>query len=187
VSQGTPMSAIPMTPSERYDRTAVLIHWILGAALLAQLAFGWILGQLQRGSPARAVAINMHKSTGLMLALLILLRIFWRWRHAPPAYPAHITTKQVRIVKAGHMLLYICMIGMPLSGYLASNFSRHGINFLNRVPLAPWGPDDKAMYGILNGTHDVLGMVFSGLVIGHIALALYHALIARDGLFSRMR
>ena len=180
------MPATPMPLQDRYDRTAVLVHWILGAALLAQLVFGWVLGHVERGSPARAAAINMHKSTGLMLALLILLRIFWRWRHPPPAYPANLPANQVRAVQVGHKLLYFCMIAMPLSGYLASNFSRHGIKFLNLVPLAPWGPDDKAIYGALNGTHDVLAVVFSALVIGHIALALYHALIARDGLSSRM-
>ena len=180
------MPAIPMPPKDRYDRTAVLLHWILGVALLAQVAFGWILDEFERGSPARAAAINMHKSTGLMLALFILLRIFWRLRHRPPAFPANMPTKQVRAVRAGHLLLYFCMIAMPLSGYLASNFSRHGIKFLNRVTLPPWGPDDKAIYGVLNGTHDVLAVVFSALVIGHILLALYHARIARDGLSSRM-
>ena len=180
------MPAIPTSSHERYDRTAVLLHWIIGAALLAQIAFGWILDEFKRGSPARAAAINMHKSTGLMLALVILLRIFWRWRHPPPAYPASLPERQVRLVQAGHKLLYVCMIAMPLSGYLASNFSRHGIKFLNRVPLPPWGPDDKAIYGILNGTHDVLAIVFSTLVIGHIVLALHHAFIARDGLSSRM-
>ena len=94
--------------------------------------------------------------------------------------------RQVHAVRAGHLLLYVCMVGMPLSGYLASNFSRHGIKFLNVVPLPPWGPDNKTLYGIFNGTHDVLAIVFSTLVAGHILLALYHAFIARDGLSSRM-
>jgi cytochrome b561 len=78
------------------------------------------------------------------------------------------------------------MIGMPVSGYLASNFSKHGIRFLNQVQLRPWGPDDKVIYGFLNGTHDVLAYVFSALVVGHILFALYHGFIARDGLLSRM-
>lgn len=177
---------MPMTPKDRYDRTAVLLHWFLAAALLAQIAFGWILDEFARGTPARAAAVNLHKSTGLILALFIVLRIVWRRRHPPPAYPAAMPPRQILAVRAGHLLLYVCMVGMPLSGYLASNFSRHGINFLNRVPLPPWGPDNKALYGILNGTHDVLAILFSILVAGHILLAIYHALIARDGLSTRM-
>ena len=154
--------------------------------MLAQLAFGWILGDIKRGTPARALATNMHKSTGLLLALLIVVRIFWRLRHQAPAYPTGMNDLQRRGARLGHLLLYVCMIGMPVSGYLASNFSKHGIRFLNLVQLPPWGPDDKVIYAWLNGTHDVLAFVFSALVVGHILFALHHAFIARDGLFSRM-
>jgi cytochrome b561 len=145
-----------------------------------------MLGEIKRGTPARSFATNLHKSTGLLLALLIVVRLFWRLRHKPPAYLIDIPTLQLRAASVGHNLLYVCMIGMPISGYLASNFSKHGIRFLNVVSLPPWGPDDNAIYRLLNGTHDVLAYVFSTLVVGHILFALYHWLIARDGLFSRM-
>ena len=174
------------TTLQRYDRVAVLLHWLIGIALLGQVGFGWLLGQFTRGSPEKAMAINLHKSSGLLLALLILARLFWRLRHRPPAYPAPITPQQARLIRAGHGLLYFCMVAMPLTGYLASNFSRHGINFLNRFPIPPWGPDDKTIYGLFNGTHDVLAVVFSALIAGHILLALYHSLVARDGLSERI-
>jgi cytochrome b561 len=171
---------------QRYDRVAALLHWIIGIALLGQVSFGWLLGQFARGTPEKALAVNLHKSSGLLLALLILARVLWRLRHRPPAYPASVTLVQIRAIRAGHALLYFCMIGMPLSGYLASNFSRHGINLFNRFPIAPWGPDDKTIYGLLNGAHDALGFVFSLLILGHIALALHHTWIARDGLSTRI-
>jgi len=178
-----------MTISEpnRYDRIAVSLHWIVGAGILAQLGFGWLLGEFERGTPTRALAINLHKSTGLLLALVILARLLWRLRHRPPAYPANIMANwQLRAAGLGHMLLYVCMVAMPVTGYLASNFSRHGIRFFNQIELPAWGPDDKAIYGLLNGTHDVLAFVFSALVVGHILAALHHAFVARDGLFARM-
>ena len=174
------------SPQDRYDRVAIALHWIVGAAVLAQLAFGWTLDEIKRGTPARAFATNLHKSTGLLLALLILARLFWRLRHRPPSYPTGMIDWQLRAAKLGHILLYVCMIGMPVSGYLASNFSKHGIRFLNQVQLPPWGPDDKVIYGFFNGTHDALASVFSALVVGHILFALYHGFIARDGLLSRM-
>ena len=174
------------TPIARYDRVAVALHWIIGLAILAQIAFGWLLDQFARGTPERSMAINLHKSSGLILAALIVLRVLWRLAHRPPAYPPAMAGQQLQAVRVGHALLYVCMVGMPLSGYLASNFSKHGINFLNRYELAPWGPDDKTVYGIFNGTHDALALVFSVLVAGHLMLALYHAFIARDGLLARM-
>ncbi len=173
--------------SRRYDRIAVLLHWIIGVALLGQITFGWLLSEFARGTPQRAMAVNLHKSSGLVLAVLILARLIWRLRHQPPSYPESTTANQLRAIRVGHALLYVCMIGMPLTGYLASNFSRHGINFLNLYPLPPWGPDDKVIYGLLNGAHDVLAVAFSVLVAGHILLAVYHAFVARDGLSARMR
>jgi cytochrome b561 len=170
----------------RYDRIAILLHWIVGAAVLAQLSFGWMLGELKRGTPARALATNLHKSSGLLLALLILARLLWRLRHQPPAYPEGFAAWQMRAARLVHYLLYSCMIGMPLSGYLASNFSKHGIRFLDLIQLPPWGPDDKALYGILNGTHDILAYALSALAAGHILVALYHRFIAHDAVLARI-
>jgi cytochrome b561 len=170
----------------RYDRFAMLLHWLVGLLLLGQISFGWLLSQYARGTPEKALAVNLHKSSGLVLASLILVRILWRLGHRAPPYPASVTAQQTRIIRAGHGFLYFCMAAMPLTGYLASNFSRHGINFFNAYPLAPWGPDDKSIYGLLNGAHDVLAFAFTAAVIGHIALALVHRMIARDGLSERM-
>ena len=174
------------TTAGRYDRIAVSFHWIVGLGILAQLVFGWTLDQFTRGTPERALAINLHKSTGIVLALLVVLRVLWRLGHRPPAYPPRLGTRQLQLARVGHGLLYVCMVAMPLSGYLASNFSKHGIKFFNQFPLPPWGPDDKDVYAVLNGTHDVLGLVFSLLVAAHILAALHHALVARDGMLARM-
>lgn len=174
------------TPAGRYDRVAVALHWFLGLWLLGQIGFGWALGQIARNTPERALAINLHKSSGLLLALFIVLRLAWRLRHAAPAYPASMNALQQRIARAGHALLYVCMIGLPLSGYLAANFSKHGVNFLNVYALPPWGPDDKALYAVFHNTHDALALAFTVLVAGHVLIGLQHALIARDGLFERM-
>jgi len=173
-------------PGARYDRVAVALHWFVGLWLLGQIAFGWALGLIARGTPERGLAVNLHKSSGLVLALFIAWRVLWRLRHAPPGYPAALSAMQQRIARGGHALLYACMVAMPLTGYLASNFSKHGINFFNAYALAPWGPDDKSLYGLFNGAHDALALLFSLLVAGHVLLGLHHAFIARDGLFERM-
>lgn len=173
--------------SGHYDRVAIALHWLIGIWLLAQVCFGLLLDSYARGTPEKAMAVNLHKSSGLVLGLLILVRIVWRLRHAPPPYPASVSGLQLRAIRIGHGLLYLCMIAMPLTGYIASNFSKHGINFFNVLPIAPWGPDDKSMYSLFNGSHDAIGTIFIVLIIGHIGLAIYHAYVVRDGLAGRMR
>ena len=75
---------------------------------------------------------------------------------------------------------------MPLSGYLASNFSKHGVKFFNTIRLAPWGGDDKVLYALFNGTHQVTAAVLATLVGVHVLAVVKHTLIDRDRLLARM-
>jgi cytochrome b561 len=77
------------------------------------------------------------------------------------------------------------MLLLPTAGYIASNFSKHGVKFFG-VALKPWGPDLPAVYKAFNTLHEVLAWVLVALIVGHIALALKHAFIDRDGLLARM-
>jgi cytochrome b561 len=170
----------------RYGRIAMLLHWLIGAALLAQIAFGFLLDEIApRNTPARAGVINLHKSFGVVLGALILARLAWRLAHAPPEWPPSMTAWQRRAAEAGHRALYACMIVMPASGYIASNFSKHGIRFFGTA-LAPWGPDLPQVYAVFNGIHVATAFVFTALIAGHVLATLKHALVDRDTVFERM-
>ncbi|MEN3297152.1 MAG: hypothetical protein V7642_6405 [Burkholderiales bacterium] len=171
---------------QRYTRTAMFLHWLIAILLMSQFAFGWYLGDVPRGVPARSYFVNLHKSTGMLLGLLILVRLLWRLTHTPPRLPDGVPRWQQRFAIATHYLLYACMLVMPLSGYIASNFSKWGVNFFNSVMLAPWGRDDKMLYAFLNQTHKVTSWVLLALVILHVLAALKHLLIDRDAIFTRM-
>ena len=73
----------------------------------------------------------------------------------------------------------------PLAGYLGSNFSRYGVRLFG-LALTPWGPDWPAAYSLLVGIHDVSTYLLLALVAGHVALAIQHAVVERDGLFARI-
>lgn len=170
----------------RYTRTAILLHWLIAILLLGQFAFGWYLGEIPRGTPDRSYFVNLHKSTGMLLGLLILTRLAWRLTHAPPPLPESVPRWQQRMAAASHRLLYVCMVVMPLSGYVASNFSKWGVHFFNVIKLPPWGSDDKLVYAALNQTHKVTSWILLALVSLHVLAALKHLLIDRDGIVSRM-
>ena len=162
---GTTDALASATPRLRYDRVAAWLHWGIGLLLLAEIAFGLLLDEIApRGTPARAGVINLHKSVGIVIGVLIVIRIAWR---------------------LGHLLLYVCMVVAPLAGYVGSNFSKHGVRFFG-VVLAPWGPDWPAAYSFLVGLHNASTYLLLALTIGHVAMALKHGLIERDGIFARI-
>ena len=171
---------------DRYDRVAAVLHWVIGAALLGQIAFGFLLDEIApRGTPSRAAVINLHKSFGIVLGLAIVLRLAWRLAHRPPRWPSAMPGWQRQAARAGHGALYACMIVLPVSGYVGSNFSKHGVRFFGR-PVAPWGPDLPSAYDALNGLHVATAWVFAALIAGHVLAALQHAWIDRDGMFRRI-
>ena len=173
-------------PRLRYDRVAAWLHWGIGVLLLMEIAFGLLLDEIApRGTPARAGVINLHKSVGIVIGLLVVVRIAWRFAHAPPPWPATMSVRRQRAAHVGHVVLYACMVVAPLAGYLGSNFSKHGVRFFGWV-LAPWGPDWPAAYSLLVGLHDASTYLLLALTIGHVAMALKHAVIERDGIFARI-
>lgn len=169
----------------RYNRTARVLHWLLALLLLGQLIFGWWLEGVARNTPLRGYVVNLHKSVGIVIGLLVLARLAWRFSHAAPTLPDFVPRGQRRLAAASHRLLYGLMLLVPLAGYLASNFSKYGVKFFNTVLLPPWGPEDKQLYALFNQTHQVAVLLLVILIAVHVGAALVHAL-RRDGIFSRI-
>lgn len=168
-----------------YTRVAIVLHWLIAVALVGQIAFGWFLETIPRGGPARGFYVNLHKSTGLTLAVLILARILWRLINRPPQLPSLMPVWERHVARWSHVALYVCMVGMPLSGYIASNFSKYGVKLFNVLVLPPWGVNDPQVYAIFNTTHVVLSYLFVALISVHVLAAVRHA-IHGDGVFARM-
>lgn len=170
--------------TERYGRVAIALHWLIGLALLGQITFGFLLDDIApRNTPARAGVVNLHKSLGIVLGLLIIVRFAWWLTHRPPPWPNSMPAWQQRAARLGHHALYACMLVMPLSGYIGSNFSKYGVKLFG-LTLPPWGPPLPSVYAFFNGLHDVTAWVFVALIAGHVMAALKHALVTRDGVFS---
>jgi cytochrome b561 len=177
---------MPSPMPARYTSTAIFLHWLIALVLLGQFAFGLFLEDIPRGTPARGYYVNLHKSTGILIGLLILARIAWRLTHTPPPLPPAMPGWQKLAARLSHVVLYLCMLALPLSGYLASNFSKHGVKFFNTVHWQAWGPDDKAVYSLLNQTHKLAALVLAIFVVLHLLAVIKHMVVDRDGLLLRM-
>jgi cytochrome b561 len=172
-------------PAQSYGGTAVALHWILALLVLVLYGIGWYMVEIPKGTPPVAYYYNLHKSIGLVAAVPIVLLIGWRLAHAPAPLPGSLPSWQVRAAHANHLLFYICLVVLVVSGFIESNFTRFGIRFFG-YPLPRLFAEDKTLYWVFNRVHVYTSYVFAALVAVHIAAALKHLLVNRDGVFQRM-
>lgn len=171
---------------QTYTRTAIVLHWLIGVCVLAQVTLGlWMIGIPKSPPGIRAGWFNLHKSIGITLAVLILLRILWRLAHRAPALPPTMPAWKRIAAKANHALLYVCMIVMPVSGYLGSSFTKYPILYFG-IKLPQWGWDAPELKELFSQVHFVTAVIFITLIAIHVAAAIKHWLIDRDGVAQRM-
>lgn len=170
----------------RYGGPAIALHWLVAALVLGQLALGWWMIEIPKSPPGlRAGWFNVHKSIGLTIGLLMLARLWWRLRHPAPSLPATLPRWQVLAARANHALLYACLLAMPLSGYLGSVFSGYPILYFG-VRLPQWGWASPPLKDFFSAVHFAAVYLLMLLVTLHVAAALKHLLVDRDGVFGRM-
>jgi cytochrome b561 len=169
----------------RYTHIAIVLHWLLAIGLIYQLGLGLWMEDIPKTPPGlRAEWFNWHKSIGIVLGLLIVLRGLWRLTHRPPALPDSMSVWQKRAAHANHALLYVCMMVMPLSGFLGSSFTAYPIKFFGTPLPRLWeaSADLKEVFGAL---HTASSYVLMVTIAVHILAALLH-IIRRDDIAKRM-
>jgi cytochrome b561 len=175
-----------LAPGTRYTAVAVALHWLIAALVLAQLALGWWMIDIPKEPPGqRAYWFNLHKSIGMTIALLVLVRIAWRFRHPAPALPSSVPAWQRRAAAVSHAMLYACLLGMPLAGLLGSTFSGYPIKYFG-ITLPAWGYKSAPLKEFFSSIHLGFAWVFMALIAFHAAAALKHLLVDRDAVFWRM-
>jgi cytochrome b561 len=178
-------AAPPAGAGDRYTWQAIALHWLLAVLIIGMLSLGFSLEDIPRNTPARGFYVNLHKSFGVLVLLLVLLRLAWRARHKPPPLPAGMKGWEAQAAAWSHRLLYLCMLLQPLSGYLGSSFGKYGVKFFG-IPLPQWGWESKAAQSFFGTIHGTVAVVLLLLVTLHVLAALKHLLIDRDQVFQRM-
>jgi cytochrome b561 len=174
------------TPSPgRYTTIAIVLHAVLAIGLLYQLGLGVWMDSVPKTPPGlRAGWFNWHKSIGMVLGLLILVRALWRLTHASPALPSTTPRWQIHAARWNHATLYACMIAMPVSGFLGSSFTKYPIKFFD-WPLPRLWEASAELKTVFGNVHTVASYVFMAAVAVHILAAVWHA-VRRDGVVLRM-
>ena len=177
----------PRADTQRYDKVLVALHWLLALALIGQLLLGLWMVDLPKEPPGyRGGWFNVHKSIGLVIAVFIVWRMGWRITHPAPAAVNAPGTWQHIVSKLNHGLMYVCMVAMPVSGFIGSNFSQYPIKFFG-YPLPRLFEPQPDMKELLSEVHELFAFLFMALIALHLAAVVWHVLVKRDGLLQRMR
>jgi cytochrome b561 len=172
------------TAPARYTATAIALHWLIAALIVC----GFTLGLSMVGLPLSRQKLQWyawHKWIGITVFLLSCARVAWRWTHVPPP-PPPMPDWQRRAATASHVLLYVLLLVIPISGWLYSSATGVQVVYLGLVPLPDLVPKDKAVAAVLRACHVGLNFTLLTLVCLHAAAALQHHFIDRDTVLWRM-
>lgn len=169
----------------RYDNIAILFHWLMALLIVVLFGLGWYMVDLPNGSKEKSFYFALHKSIGLTVALLVVLRIIWRLGHTPPALPGILERWQSKLAAVTHFLLYLFIVIQPLSGYLSSSFSGYKTRFWG-VPLPHWGWKEQHLNEIFTEIHVASSVVLISLVVLHLCGSLAHLVSSHENVLMRM-
>jgi cytochrome b561 len=168
----------------RYATPAILLHWALAVLITSMVAVGLYMMSIE-DDPGSDWYFNMHKSFGIVVFVLVLLRIVWRTAHRPAPLPTSLPKWQVRLSHATQWALYVCMFLMPIIGFLGASYSKSGVAFFG-WQLPTWVAPNQDTSEMFFSLHIALAWVLVSLVALHAAGGLKHLLIDKDGAFQRM-
>lgn len=171
--------------SARYTPTAIALHWLIAAAIVALFALGFYMHGLEL-SPLKLRLFSYHKWGGVCVFALAVLRLAWRIGHRPPPLPAAMPRLERAVAHAGHHLLYLLMFAIPLIGWLASSAKGYTTVLFGVLPLPDLLAPDPALADRLIQLHWAVNLLLAAVVAGHAAAALRHHFVLGDDVLRRM-
>lgn len=171
---------------QRYTHTAILFHWLIALLIIASFSLGLVMTDIPGITPTKLKYYSWHKWAGVTILTLAALRVLWRLTHRAPAYPASMKPWEKSAAHHLHTLLYALMFAVPLSGYFYTLSAGVPVVYFGLFQLPVLIEPNPELKPVLKALHFWLNMGLATAVGVHIAAALKHALIDRDGVVKRM-
>ena len=186
---------MPRVNQVRYNGVAMTLHWLIAALIITNILIAWYFNTLN--GAAKIPPVQLHKSIGITVLLLSLVRLGWRLVAPPPALPPSVTGWERMAAVTVYVLFYGIMIGMPLTGWALSSASPliavYPIKLYGVIPWPAIGylthlPHDqmKSAHTTFVGLHGLGAKLAYALIVLHVLAAGRHWLILRDGVSGRM-
>ncbi len=170
---------------QRYSKIAIIIHWLMAIMIIAMICMGVYMSDLPKGSEERTWFFTLHKSIGLTLALLVVIRLVTKLINKSPPLPNMVSAAHQKLAKATHHLLYLMMFVQPVSGYISSSFTSYKTKFWG-IPLPRWSSKNPELNEIFTQIHEVSAICLVILLVIHILGVAYHIKKKETELFKRM-
>ncbi|MGB7543717.1 MAG: cytochrome b [Burkholderiales bacterium] len=170
---------------DSWGAPAKLFHWVMAALILAQIALGWTAASW-RLSPTKLNLFFWHKSIGMLILALALLRLLWRFANPTPALPAGTPAWERSATRASHALLYLAMIAMPVSGWILNSAANIPLRIFHAIPLPAIVAPDKALEDLAALAHYSLFALLAAVLAVHAGAALRHHFVKRNDVLARM-
>ena len=171
--------------AQNWGGVAKSLHWIMAILIAAVMTLGWI-AEAWRLSPTKIDLFVWHKSLGLTVLMLALVRAVWRLANPTPRLPESLPRSERRLARVGHVLLYSLMVAMPLSGWVINSASDFPLKLYGWLPWPNLVSPDKDLQRLAETVHVTLLWTLIGVLSLHIAAALRHHFFKRNDVLARM-
>jgi cytochrome b561 len=179
------MAADRNDASRDWDAVAKSFHWVLALLILGELALGQVI-ERTRLSPLKLDLFVWHKSIGLTILLLAIMRLAWRLAHPPPAAPTGTPAWETKLARTGHILLYVLMFAVPLAGWTVSDTSLIPFKAFWMVPVPDLMAANRELSDLAARVHGGLTKLLAVVALLHIAAALRHHFFLHNDILRRM-
>ncbi len=171
---------------DRYAPTSRVVHWVMAALILLTIPAGLIMVQQGIDRGLQNALFIYHKNAGVLLLLLVALRIAARLRNPAPPAPAHLPAWHVRFAGLTHGALYALMVLVPVAGYVRVRAGGFPIESLDAFRVPALVPRSDALADLAKSIHYAAGLAIGALICLHVGAAMFHGIVKRDGVFSRI-
>jgi cytochrome b561 len=173
-----------MTTEQRQFTVSMrFLHWLMAAMVLTMLGIG--VAMVASISDYHRL-VSIHRPLGILILILVVIRFVNRRFSTLPPFPASMSSQERFVASASELLLYTLLFVQPLVGWGMLSAARYPIALFGSVHLLPILPHSVMLYAVLRRTHTVLAYLLFLTFIAHFGAVLFHTLIVRDGMFSRM-
>src|ERR1700738_246238 len=176
-----PIQSLPA----RYSAVAQGFHWLIAGLIVVQFTLAWMADELPLGMHKLAM-LARHKSFGMTVLMLAVLRLLWRLFHRPPELPAGMSPSERILARGTHILFYVLLFAMPLTGWMMSSAKNYSVSWFGRFTWPDLIAPNERAFELLKKTHPTMSGLLLALAILHILAALKHHFWNKDNVLRRM-